>query len=117
MVLQPYWIYHKNYKRKKQRNTPLKRSPGKGLQSLIALFLVYIEMMEFKVLTQSFEKSLQLCDGTLGKVFACSWLFKYHCLQYLVDISCTHSTDMFPQMAFFVFHQNWNLFVFQHHPS
>ena len=35
MVWQPYWIYLKTYK-----NTPLKRSPGKGLQSLIALFLV-----------------------------------------------------------------------------
>ena len=35
MVWQPYWIYPKTYK-----NTPLKRIIGKGLQSLIALFLV-----------------------------------------------------------------------------
>ena len=35
MVWQPYWICLKTYK-----NTPLKRSPGKGLQSLIDLFLV-----------------------------------------------------------------------------
>jgi len=38
MVWQPYWIYLKNYKKK---NTPLKRSPGEGLQSLIALSLVF----------------------------------------------------------------------------
>ena len=35
MVWQPYLIYPKTYK-----DTPLKRSPGEGLQSLIALFLV-----------------------------------------------------------------------------
>ena len=35
LVWQPYWIYLKTYK-----ITPLKRSPGESLQSLIALFLV-----------------------------------------------------------------------------
>ena len=38
MVWQPYWIYPQTCKKKK--HTPLKRSPGRGLQSLIALFVV-----------------------------------------------------------------------------
>ena len=37
MVGQPYWTYPKTYK-----NTPLKRSPGDALQSL--LFLVFITL-------------------------------------------------------------------------
>ena len=36
MVWQPYWIYPKTF-----NNTPLKISTGEGVQSLIALFLVF----------------------------------------------------------------------------
>ena len=64
MVWQPYWIYPQTYK-----NTPLKRSPGEGLQSLIALF--FLLLLFLGVALEKCHYNVERCSSCFQYTLTC----------------------------------------------